>query len=261
MAKEIKETAEQLNIVNSTADIKRIIACAGSGKTWVITSNIIKILKEGICKPENILALTFTRNAAENMRVRIKENIKGDIDFESINIFTFNSFGNEIISENSFEFGLGKDFKIINSSQSWQILYEVFNESNLRNLRAGKKVGEFIQNLLNYIENLKNNLISVNEFEEYLSNYSQILAGYKSKALRNKEEELIGSQKELFDIYQKYEKRKIESNCIDYSDQVFLPYFLLLKRKAIRAKYQQRWWWEMTIREFIPSGEPVWRTY
>ena len=45
MAKEIKETAEQLNIVNSTADIKRIIACAGSGKTWVITSSIIKILK------------------------------------------------------------------------------------------------------------------------------------------------------------------------------------------------------------------------
>jgi len=237
----VKETKEQLDIVNSTDDIKRIIACAGSGKTMVLTGNIIKILKDGLCSPDKILALTFTRNAAENMRVRIKENVKKDIDIEGINVFTFNSFGNEIISEHSFEFGLGKDFKIINNSQSWQILYEIFNESNLKYLKPGKKAGEFVQKLLNYIENLKNNLISVAEFEYYLNNYEKILSGYKSKALKNEEEKSIDIQRELFTIYQRYERRKIESNCIDYPDQVFMPYLLLRERKSMRAWYQQRY--------------------
>jgi DNA helicase-2/ATP-dependent DNA helicase PcrA len=241
MNKEIKETPEQLNIINSSAEIKRIIACAGSGKTHTITSSIIKILNEEICSPDNILVLTFTRNAAENMRTRVRENIKTGIDSEDINIFTFNSFGNDIISENNFEFGLGKDFNIINSSQSWQIIYEIFDELNFEYIKAKKKEGEFVQNLLNYIENLKNNLISVSEFREYLDNYKEILSSYSSRALRRKEEESINVQRELFFIYQEYENRKIKSNCIDYSDQVFLPYFLLKERKSIRARYRRRY--------------------
>ena len=241
MVRKINETEEQLNILDSEADIKRVIACAGSGKTWVITSSIIKIIANEACSPDRILALTFTRNAAENMRMRIKENIEREIDFESIDIFTFNSFGNEIITKNSFELGLGKDFKIISSSQSWQILYEIFKELDLKYLKAGKKIGQFIQYLLNYIENLKNNLISGSEFEEYISNYKKILAGYKSKALRAEEEELIENQKELFDIYLRYEKKKTIGNCIDYSDQVFMPYFLLLEKKSIRTRYQQKY--------------------
>ncbi|MDD3818620.1 MAG: ATP-dependent DNA helicase [Actinomycetota bacterium] len=241
MKKEIIETQEQLNIINSSVGVKRIIACAGSGKTHTITSSIIKILNEEICSPDNILVLTFTRNAAENMRARVGKNIKTGIDSESIDIFTFNSFGNDIISENNFEFGLGKDFNIINSSQSWQIIYEIFDELNFEYIKAKKKEGEFVQNLLNYIENLKNNLISVSEFREYLDNYTEILSSYKSKALRRKEEESINIQRELFFIYQEYENRKMKSNCIDYSDQVFLPYFLLKERKSIRARYSRRY--------------------
>ncbi len=241
MAKKIKETREQLNIIKSTADVKRVIASAGSGKTMVLTNSIIEILKKGLCSPDKILAITFTRNAAENIRLRIKENIKRDIDSEAIDIFTFNSFGNEIIYENSFEFGLGKDFTIINNSKAWQILYGIFNGSSPKYLKTGKKVGEFVQRLLDYIESLKNNLISVGELKKYLKNYKEVLSCYKSKALRNKEVELINIQKELFDIYQEYEEKKMKSNCIDYPDQVLLPYFLLQRKKSVRARYQQKY--------------------
>ncbi len=241
MAKEIKETSEQLNALSDRAVVKRVIACAGSGKTRVITSNIIKVLNSKICRPDEVLALTFTRNAAENMRIRINEKVKKGINFENIDIFTFNSFGNEIISENSFEVGLGRDFRIIDSSQSWQILYEILGEINLNHVKAGKRIGEFVQNVLIYIENLKNNLISTTEFEKYLRNYKKILSEYKSKALKAQEEESIGYQKELFDVYLKYEKKKYSLNCIDYSDQVFIPYFLLLGKKSIRIKYQQKY--------------------
>ncbi len=241
MAKKIKETKEQLNIIKSKADVKRVIACAGSGKTMVLTNNIIDILKSGVCGPDKILAITFTRNAAENIRLRVRENIKRKIDSEAIDIFTFNSFGNEIISENSFELGLGKNFTLINNSRAWQILYEIFNRSELEYLEAGKQVGKFVQGLLDYIESLKNNLISADELKRYLQNYHEILSCYKSKALRKKEEEMVVIQKELYGIYREYEKEKTRSNYIDYADQVFMPYFLLKKKKAIRARYQQKY--------------------
>jgi len=241
MAGKIKETEEQLNIIRSKADVKRVIACAGSGKTMVLTNNIIDILKDGECGPDKILAITFTRNAAENIRLRVKENIKREIDSEAIDIFTFNSFGNEIISENSFELGLGKNFTLINNSRAWQILYEIFNRSEMEYLKAGKKVGEFVQELLDYIESLKNNLISANEIKEYLQNYREVLSCYKSKALKKREEESINIQKELYGIYREYEREKTKSNCIDYADQMFMPYFLLRTKKAIRARYQYKY--------------------
>ena len=237
----IKSTKEQLEILSSKDRLKRVISCAGSGKTWVLTGSIIDALKQKSCSPGEILALTFTNNAAENMRVRIRENLKKKIGSEKINIFTFNSFGHELIKENSFKLGLGKDFKLINSSQSWQVLYEIFKETSFEHLKVGKDIGRFIQGLLAYIENLKNNLISVPQLDRYLAGYKNILSAYRSRALGREEEKVVLHQKELFGIYQEYEKRKFAGNCIDYADQVFLPYFLFLEKNSLRMKYQQRY--------------------
>ncbi len=76
MQDKIKITEQQLEILNSKSGIKRVIACAGSGKTFVLTKSIIETLREGLCRPDEVLAITFTRNAAENMRQRIKDNLK-----------------------------------------------------------------------------------------------------------------------------------------------------------------------------------------
>jgi len=241
MASNFNGTEEQLKIFDSDAEVKRVIACAGSGKTWVITNNIIKILEEGLCNPNGILALTFTRNAAENMRVRIKEKIKKKLDFENMDILTFNSFGNEIIRENSFEFGLGKGFKLLNSAESWQVIYEIFDSFNFKNVSVGKNVGKFIDDLLIYIQNLKNNLIRVSDFEEYIKNYNEILISYKSEALKNEEVKVAEYQKELFDVYSGYERSKRDKNCIDYSDQILLPYFLLTENKRLGKKYKYKY--------------------
>jgi len=144
----IRGTEQQLKIFKDNSQVKRVIACAGSGKTWVLTNHIVKVLKDGYCEPGQILALTFTKNAAENMRQRIKR-LFGDYgSYSEIDIYTFNSFGNEIIYENSFEMGLGKDFRLITDSQSWQILYRVLREAKFENLKIGKNPGIFLQDVL-----------------------------------------------------------------------------------------------------------------
>jgi len=230
-------TEEQQKIINSEKTIKKVIACAGSGKTSVLTSNIIKVINDGFCKPEEILALTFTNNAAENMHERIRKNLGNSVNTDILNIFTFNSFGNLIIKENSLKLGLGKNFKLINDVQSWQIIYEIFKDYKFKKLKAGKDIGKFVNNLLNYVLNLKNNLINSQELAGYLKNNEKYLSEYKSQGLRKEEEDKVLYISEFYEIYENYEKIKKKNNYIDYADQIFLPYFLFKEQMAVKEKY------------------------
>ena len=234
-------TKQQTDIIKSEAPVKRVIACAGSGKTWVLTNSIASILEEKKCGPDEILAVTFTKNAAENMRTRIGERLKGPEDISSMDIHTFNSFGNNIIYDNSFELGLGKDFRLISGSQSWQILYEILKDFSFSHIRIGKTPAIFLQNILGFIQNLKNNLIATGDFYKYISEHEKILASYKSRALSSEEKGLIGMSGELFEIYLNYEKVKSDRNTIDYQDQVFMPYFLLSRKKALQERYRSKY--------------------
>lgn len=240
MGKTIELTDEQASVINSQCGIKRVIACAGSGKTWVITKSIIDTINRGKCSPSRILALTFTRNAAENMRTRIRDNTES-ADFDDINIYTFNSFGNEIVKENSFQFTLGRDFRVLTSAETWQLIYQIFKQHEFEYLDIKKSPGKAVQDIMSYIDSLKNNLITPDELKHYTENNSSFIKDYKSSALLREEKEAVKVQKDLAFIYSKYEQLKKDNNCIDYQDQVYLPYFLFKENKSIREKYKKRY--------------------
>ncbi|MCL6087063.1 MAG: ATP-dependent helicase [Actinobacteria bacterium] len=233
-------TFEQKLIIKSKSDVKKVIACAGSGKTSVLTQNVIEILRKKTACPEEILALTFTNNAAENMREKISKNL-AFIDLNNLDIYTFNSFGNFLIMENSFMIGFGKNFKLINEVQSWQIIYEIFKQYNFNSLKAGKDQGRFVKDILDYIWNLKNNLVTINELKNYVQSYKDYIKDFKSAGLAREEEEKIPYMAEFCDIYEKYEAIKKRDNFIDYADQIFLPYFLFKQRPAVREKYSHKY--------------------
>jgi DNA helicase II / ATP-dependent DNA helicase PcrA len=241
METKFKPTEEQQKIITSEKTIKKVIACAGSGKTSVLTNNIIKIINNGLCKPGEILALTFTNNAAENMHEKIRKGLGNNEKADDLNVFTFNSFGNLIVKENSLKLGLGKNFKLINQVQSWQIIYEIFKDYKFKKLKAGKDIGKFVNSLLDYVLNLKNNLITPHELSDYLTNNEKFLCEFKSLALRKEEEEKILYIAEFYEIYESYEKIKNKNNYIDYADQIFLPYFLFKEQSSIKEKYIQKY--------------------
>jgi len=240
MDKTIKLAEEQLAVIGSKADIKRVIACAGSGKTRVITRGIIDLLQQCLCRPPEVLALTFTRNAADNMRVRIRECITDD-ELYQIDIYTFNSFGNQIIKENSLQLSLGKDFRVLSSAEAWQIIYDIFKNFEFKYLDIGKTPGKAVQDILSYIDTLKNNLITPRELENYVEHHFDYLKDYKSSALLREEKQAISLQQELCFIYRQYQKLKEQNNCIDYQDQVYLPYFLLKNNRAVRERYTKKY--------------------
>jgi len=240
MKKYYSLTEEQKKAIAVTKGPHLITSVAGAGKTTTLTSKIIEVINRELATPDQILGLTFTIKAAENMRIQITQKVKRRIDPNSLQISTFHSFGNKIISENSLTLGLDTDFNLISRAESWQLLYQVMDTFVFKNVRIGSSIGNFLDKLLDFILDLKNHLVSVEKFREYI-NSKQDFAIYKSKALRETAIKNFNIQGELLQVYEKYEKLKREQNFIDYGDQVMIPVKLFNQRPAILAGYQNRY--------------------
>lgn len=108
-----------------------LMAGAGTGKTRVLTNRFINIVKNKV-KPLRVLAITFTKKAAEEMRARIsKDLVLNRIDYEDkdLNIMTIHSFALEIVESYSYILGINPKFKILDDGESAYLLEEAVKES------------------------------------------------------------------------------------------------------------------------------------
>lgn len=90
----LKYTKNQLEVINFKDGNLQVIACAGSGKTDVITKRIATLIKNGV-SPKNILAFTFTEKAAEELKFRVRKHVQellGHPELGEIYIGTIHSF-------------------------------------------------------------------------------------------------------------------------------------------------------------------------
>jgi DNA helicase-2/ATP-dependent DNA helicase PcrA len=233
-------TKEQREAISITKGPHLIMSVAGAGKTTTLTSKIIEVINRGLATPEQILALTFTIKASENMRIQIAEKVKRKIDPNNLQISTFHSFGNKIIKENTLILGLDTDFNLISRAESWQLLYQVMDNFVFKDVKIGSSIGNFLDKLLDFILDLKNHLINVEKFRKYV-NSEPDFSNYESKALRKIAKRNFNVHKELLQVYEEYENIKMQQNFIDYGDQVMIPVQLFEQRPAILASYQNRY--------------------
>ena len=88
-----------------------LLACAGSGKTRTITAKIAYAIEQGIYKPWQILAVTFTNRAASEMRSRVESLLPG-VDITGLEMRTFHSFGAYLLRRYGTRVGLSPEFCI-----------------------------------------------------------------------------------------------------------------------------------------------------
>ncbi len=98
-----------------------LLACAGSGKTRTITSKIAYAIEQGIYKPYQILAVTFTNRAAGEMRGRVEAMLPG-VDLGGLEMRTFHSFGAYLLRRYGTLVGLSPEFCIYDDSDSLSLL-------------------------------------------------------------------------------------------------------------------------------------------
>ncbi len=181
-----KWTNEQLTAIEKDGTNIIVSAGAGSGKTAVLTARVINKIKKGIHVNE-LLILTFTNNAAAEMKSRIKKAIKEDPTIqeeadlvESSSITTFDAFVLSLVKKYHLALNLDKNIKIIDSSiinkKKKDFLNEIFNDYYLKN---NDDFNNFVTNfctkndksLKNTILNLDSKIDLIIDKENFLDNY------------------------------------------------------------------------------------------
>jgi len=143
----------QIEAVSATEGYYRIIAGAGSGKTRTLTHRFAYLVRELGISPRNILCVTFTNKAANEMRGRIKR-ILGD-GYDAGLITTYHGFCVKVLKEDINRLFFPSNFKIIDVSQQKKIIDEIYSEYEIKlDYSSFEKTLEYIyreKTHLNYI--------------------------------------------------------------------------------------------------------------
>ena len=220
----------QKKAVDTVEGAVMVVAGPGTGKTTVLTLRIAKILLETQINPENILALTFTENAAHEMRKRLLSIIGQDA--YRVEITTFHSFCNLIIKKNQEEFSEMISSENINELEQLSILEKIMESLPLVKLRPLGDLTYYVKHVLSAINELKRENISPDTFEEGLKNFEEDLLSRddlyhqkgphkgKMKAEHQKSISGIEKNKELLLIFAKYQKEMKDKKKYDYNDML-----------------------------------------
>ena len=119
---------EQIKPVLDTEGAVLVLAGAGSGKTRVLTSRIAHILHEGLCRPSNVLAITFTNKAAGEMKERLASTL-GDV--ESMWVCTIHSMCVRILRRFGEAGGVKPNFSIYSETERNNVIKKIVKEKDL----------------------------------------------------------------------------------------------------------------------------------
>ncbi|AAM05746.1 TPA: ATP-dependent helicase [Methanosarcina acetivorans] len=232
-------TSRQRDAVKHVSGPLLILAGAGTGKTTTITGKIACMIKVRGIKPEKILALTFSREAARNMEKKISELLGQGTN---VKVSTFHSFCAELIRDNSEKCGVSEQFTIFEEIDTAILIYKELGITS-RNatlysstIAKAKDLNISIDKFNDYLKTKKESLLIFAEesiFEQFYTeckinlNTFHLKDKTQQKTLKDEKkkwQEFIG----LYDEYRKYtdfihawetyEERKKTLNCLDYGD-------------------------------------------
>ena len=198
-------TAQQKAVCHETGPML-VLAGPGSGKTTVLLCRISRLLERGLAKPQEILALTFSKAAAEEMKSRF-ENLNGA---SGVSFGTFHSIF----------------FRILRSRYGWNV-EQIFQEEERRNI------------LRNSIEAEK---WDIPDLEEYISQFFSQLSLMNSELEQPNRFTPTGMPVEEFrKLYRAYEGYKERHEKLDFDDMLTQCYQLLREDAAVREYWQRKY--------------------
>ncbi|MFH1853124.1 MAG: UvrD-helicase domain-containing protein, partial [Candidatus Neomarinimicrobiota bacterium] len=203
-----------------------IFAGAGSGKTRVITHKISYLINQGLYRPEEILAVTFTNKAAREMRERVEKILKQKP--VAVNIGTFHAICARLLRQEIHRLGYTADFAIYDTSDQVQLMKLVLDDMNISKdlitpVRAQRSISTF-----------RNQMIMP---EDALRRAGNVV------------------ERVIAEIYPAYLKKLKDNNAVDFDDLLILPLQIFEKHPAVLKKYQSRWKY-ILVDEYQDTNRP-----
>ncbi|MCI5839185.1 MAG: 3'-5' exonuclease [Peptoniphilaceae bacterium] len=202
---------KQKEAVLNTGGALLVLAGAGSGKTRVLTTKIAYVIEEENILKNNIVAITFTNKAANEMKERISSLLNEDIS--DLWIGTFHSVCARILRYDIDKIGYDRNFTIYDTADQKSLIKEIIKDNNFDDDLNPSM-------LISLISKLKNADISPEKFLKIDTFYV--------------------NQEVIYEVYKEYEKRKFEYNALDFDDLILKVLELFEKSKKTLDYYQKK---------------------
>ena len=184
-----------------------VLSGPGSGKTTVITYRVKNLIENYNIRPNEILVITFTKAASEEMKERFKKICSS---YYNVSFSTFHSYFFRIIREN-YKYELSN---ILDDNEKVKIIKSIINKYNI----YFDNMEEFVQSIISEISLLKNELINPNYFNSRYLNSNNFNI-----------------------VYNEYELLKNQQNKIDFDDMLIQCYYLLKDYENIRKFWKNKY--------------------
>ena len=188
-----------------------VLAGAGSGKTRVITQKIAYLVQQCNTPAHKIVALTFTNEAAREMKSRVSQIIKGS-QSRGLTVSTFHNLGLKIIRSECKKLGLKSGFSIFDAQDSGQLIKELL-------LRDHDDAADLVQLLQSQISSWKNDLVRPSEAISYAKDSNELMAAT---------------------VYEHYDRHLRAYNAVDFDDLILLPTLLFKDDPSVLERWQNR---------------------
>ncbi len=212
-----------------------IVAGAGTGKTAVITRRIAHLVARKACSAREILALTFTDKAAEEMESRV--DVLVPYGFTDSTICTFHAFGDRLLREQGVLLGINPDYRILSKSEQRVFLREHLFALPVKHLRPLSDPTRHLELMLDIISRAKDEDVRPAAYRDFCA---QRLAGLHGEP-EAQQLAAWNKQQEVAAVYARYQELMSERGFVDFGDLILLALDLFRRHPDVLADYRARY--------------------
>lgn len=210
-----------------------IDAGPGTGKTRTLTARIVHLINDREILPDNILALTYSNKAAEEMYSRVNE--ATTYNASKIWMGTFHRFCLELIRKYHYLIGVSAKPQVAGDFDQQLLLEQSLDRLNLKYYRSLARPNVNFRRILDSISRAKDELISPEEYENFALIDLENASNNKQK--QNKAYKAL----EIAGAYRVYQEVLGENNLLDYGDLLLHAVNLLRNNDSVREEVQQKY--------------------
>ncbi|HLW86028.1 MAG TPA: ATP-dependent DNA helicase [Candidatus Sulfotelmatobacter sp.] len=204
-----------------------VVAGAGTGKTSVLVQRIAHLVETGQARPDEILALTYTKNAAIEMRERVRSLLG-----QKVQAATFHDFCLDLLQR------AGQDFGVLDDVDLWIYLRRRMHQLHLQYYVRAANVGQFLGDLLGFLSRCHDELVTPEKYSQYVGQLERgalpIPRVAKSKNQLD-DSELLGRCHEIARVFETVEGWLREDGLGTFSHMITRAYALLQRDATLLA--------------------------
>ena len=241
---DVVPTPEQRAAIEAPLAPVLVVAGAGAGKTATMAARVVYLVVNGLARPEEILALTFTRKAAGEISDRVRAKLAVarrhfPIPDDGVQpaMSTYNAFAAGLVRDHALRLGRDPDATLVTRAGAWQIMDGIV-QAWPEEVEADLTPGTVVDRALTLGDALRTNLLSVDEAREGLTrligDFEQGRDRAPSAALRAPADKLR-ARLALLELVRAHEERKRGLSVVEFSDQVALACEIARRVPAVGA--------------------------